>query len=376
MNTRFIVPLGISLIVGLGAVAFAQDNPGSVNAGAGDPPAHEDTGLGQDAASRAEKYVDPLGMPVLKPDANVFEQMTDLQRRSAVFEKQIALESLKLKRKEMELQAKELAQKEEDRDFERQQVKLEKEQELKDAKDKKEREDALKQAEEDLRLAEIRAQQETLLRSIEEQAKKDEQKKEEQAKIDKAKAEQDIVLGRDEARRTVRGVKQDQQPLIMSPAQAGQGDSIENQLAALAPLVGTQPGVPAQEPPKAAPVAPPPMPNPVVRSVKGVGGQLVAHIILPEGGVIDASEGDRIPGGWKVVRVDQEGVFVKKAKDKKTTRLSFGTKIDMPVEETAVVEPQPQANGFSIPLASNNFPIPSGMPTNGAVAGGGTPGNQ
>lgn len=334
MNKKFLIPLSLGLsfgvCVGLGAVAFAQDNPTTT----------------VDVATNA---ADPIGMPVLKPDATVFDHLTDMQRKVTLMEKEILLEGLRNKRKQVDVEARELADKEEDRILEREQAKVEKQRELEETKAKQERDDLLKQAEEELRLAELRAQQESLLRSIEEQAKKAEVKK----------TEEEIILAREEARKSVRGVKQDPQPLIISPGQEPAPTGIEGQLSALAPLVGALPAGQVQQPAPQAVVEP----NPVVRSVKGIGGQLHAKIILPSGGEVDVIEGDKIPGDWKIVRVDVDGVFAKRPSDKKPVRLTFGNKIDIPVAE---VVSQPEQTGFSIPLASNNFPIPPGLP--GAAA--------
>ena len=363
MKKKFLIPLGISVIFGVGAAAFADDGPMS----GGDVPKPDENSV---------------GVPVLRPDLSVFEQLTDMQRKVTVMEKEILLEDLKFKRQEIDARARELVEKEQDRQEERQALKEQKIKDEAEAALKKERDAVIKHAEEDLRLAELRAQQEFLLRSIEEQAKKDEDKKAEQAKAEQAKAEQEIILAREQARRSVRGAKQEDQPLIVTPTrdQNPVGDNLDAQLASLAPLISGAPTGPGQsvnsmnEPVAQAEVPPPPPPNPVVRSVKGVGGQLLAQIILPEGGMVDVVEGDRIPGDWKIVKIDPDGVFVKKAKDKKTTRLSFGTKVNVPVEENPEKNDKPPATGFSIPLASNNFPIPSGLPGPAMQAPGGLAG--
>jgi type IV pilus biogenesis protein PilP len=360
MNKRFLIPFGMIVMFGIGAVAFAQDNGVSV--------------------TQAVKTEDnPVGVPILQPDLSVFEQLTDMQRKATLIEKDILLEGLKLKRKQLDSQAREMVEKEEDRQLERQQAKDKKEKDEAEARIKKERDALIKEAEEDLRLSELRAQQESLLRTIEEQNKKDEALKAAQAKAEQAKAEQDIVLAREDARRSVRGAQSGQDPLIVTTpsVQPPLGNSAsldlksggENFDSQLASLVGGNPTLTIGQNAAVEPEKPPaPPPNPVVKSVKGVGGQLIAKIILPDGGIVDVGEGDRIPGDWQVVKIDPDGVFAKKPKDKKSTRLSFGTKINLPVEAVVEGESKQPETGFSIPLASNNFPIPAGLPGTSAAA--------
>ncbi|MBV6632820.1 MAG: type IV pilus biogenesis protein PilP [Alphaproteobacteria bacterium] len=343
------------------------------------------------------------------PDASVFRQLTDLQRQISVLEREVVLEDLRLRRRELDLQMQELEQRNADRRLDRERIQREEREareRLREEEEKavleEERQRAIREAEEDLRISELRAQREALLRSLEIQTQREEQALEaEEAAAAAAAAQNEADSAAEAAGVTVDAaqVRQRQRvertvpregSLIVAPGAPVEsptslvadpnptvGAAFDADLDELASLIGvsTPSTAPAAEP---APeeievVEPEPEPEPiapVVKRLRGTGGILRANLVIAEGGEVEVSEGDSIPGGWTITSIVPDRVVARHEDGDEDVRLIFATRIAM-ADEPALppmpaVVPEPGLSGGFNPIGTNSvqngtFPVPGGF---------------
>lgn len=310
------------------------------------------------------------------PDPSVFDELTSMQREISRLEREVVLQDLKLRRRELDLQMQDLEQKEADKRLEREQSKREEQEAEKQAKLQKEREDALKKAEEDLRISELRASREAILRKIqlateeEEDAAKKKREEEAAAKAkEQAKGDGVEVVPEAQVQQWIRSTSAPPRDLIVTPGQQSDTSLIEqpsqaasgiatakdfdSDLTMIADMLGVQAPKPA---PQVVEVAPEPEPEPdpvapVVRLLRGVQGILKATLVLPKGGSVEVEEGDSIPDGWTITSIKPSAVMAKNEKLDKPVRLAFGTSVAM-AEEPMM---QPAAMPASGPSLSGGF---------------------
>lgn len=322
------------------------------------------------------------------PDPSVFEQLTDMQRQISLLEREVLLEDLKLRRRELDIQMQALEQQAADSQLERERIQREEREENEKARLEVERQEAIRRAEEDLRISQLRAEREALLRSIE-IASEEEEAAYAAANEPPPEEEPDDdgvrVVPNNQVQKVVRSsASSQQQNLIVAPGQQAETASMqaaqaasdfETDLGALADMLGVQTPQPIQAPAQieAAPeeeAEPEPEPEPiapVVRKLKGVNGLLTATLVIEGGGVVDVIEGDRIPGDWKIVSIVPGTVMARHKDAEEDTRLAFGTRVAMaesamppPVMQPQVVEPAgPSLSGGFNPIGTSPIPVPS-----------------
>jgi type IV pilus biogenesis protein PilP len=326
------------------------------------------------------------------PDASVFEQLTDLQSQIARLEREVVLEDLKLRRREIDIQMQELEQQEADKRLERQKTERVEREQIEQEKLAREREDAIRQAEEDLRISELRAQREAVLRSIElttqeEEARVEKAKAEAEAAANKTDEPEDGVLVVPDAQVTqrIRSSAPQQQNLIVAPGSvpaepplsspAQIGGSFDADLDVIASMLGVQAPAPVAPEPEPAPAVvevkePDPVP-PVVRKLRGANGILRATLILAEGGMVEVQEGDQVPGGWKITSVRPGAVMARQEKADEDVRLAFGTRVAVAEMPMPVMAPQPVSQPQQVqagPSLSGGFnPVSVGQPGGGGA---------
>lgn len=328
------------------------------------------------------------------PDSSVFEQLTDLQRKISILEREVVLEDLRLRRRELDLQMQELERQNVDRQVERERVAREEQESSQKEQLELEREEAIRRAEEDLRISQLRAEREALLRSLELATEQEEAEAAAAAAAlveqEEVSEEPDEAVPSNQVRRRISSAGQ--QPNLIALPGGGEepqnpgsplvSDEFSADLDALAGMIGVQipPSVtePAPEQLAMVEIEPPPEPEPVppvIRRLRGVSGQLTATLVLLNGGEVNVVEGDRIPGNWRIVSIEPEMVLAKHADADDPVPLAFGTRVvdtnPPPSNSFMMAEPQvaaepslpePSMDGGFNPIGSGTIPVPGGFP--------------
>ncbi|MAJ63879.1 MAG: hypothetical protein CL558_12245 [Alphaproteobacteria bacterium] len=319
------------------------------------------------------------------PDPSVFEQLTDMQRQISLLEREVLLEDLKLRRRELDIQMQALEREATDRELERERLQRVEREESEKERLEIERQEAIRRAEEDLRISELRAEREAILRSIEIASEEEEAAARAAMEPDPEPESEDDedgvrVVPSNQVQRVSRLESSQQQNLIVTPsAQAASstipaaqpGSNFETDLGALADMLGVPTPQPIQAPAEIEVEAEPePEPEPiapVVRKLKGVNGLLTATLVIDGGGVVDVTEGDRIPGDWKIVSIVPGTVMARHKDADEDTRLAFGTRVAMAAGAAPMMSMQPQevvptgpslSGGFN-PIGTSPLPVPT-----------------
>lgn len=74
--------------------------------------------------------------------------------------------------------------------------------------------------------------------------------------------------------------------------------------------------------------------HPVVQSIEGADGKMVATLAFGSGSIQTVRKGDRIPGGWMINRIAVDAVHIARGNEK--VRLSYGMEPPPPVQNLAV----------------------------------------
>ena len=326
---------------------------------------------------------------VFAPDPSVFEQLTDLQRQISILEREVVLEDLKLRRRELDLEMEELERRNLDREIERERVQREEQAENERERLEREREEAIRIAEEDLQISRLRAEREAVLRSLE-LATQQEEAAAAEAAADEATEESEaedsdsvLVVPSNQVRRRVTSASPQPSNLIVAPGGSPEPASgsqfasadFNADLGALANMLGVQTPVAPQPAPETVAVEPEPEPEPVppvVRRVRGAGGNISATLVLLGGGQVEVVEGADVPGGWSIVSITPSQVEAVHEDDEEPVRLAFGTRVVdtnaqapsfVAVAETPPPQPvQPGLDGGFNPIGQGgSFPIPGGF---------------